>query len=74
MDKQIADYVNLLDASHNQIFNMTPEEAEERVLSGDPERVREIDGIFAIVAKKGQQVLLARSIGRPMRYFLAKQE
>ena len=67
------DYVSLLDNSHNVIFNMTSEEAEEAVISGDAARVRAIEGQFAIVKKVGQQVFLARSIGRPMRYFLAKQ-
>ena len=67
------DYVSLLDNSHNVIFNMTSEEAEEAVISGDASRVRAIEGQFAIVKKVGQQVFLARSIGRPMRYFLAKQ-
>lgn len=52
---------------------MTPEEASAAVISGDPSRVRNIEGQFAIVEKVGQQVFLARSIGRPMRYFLAKQ-
>lgn len=42
--------------------------------SGDPASVRNIDGQFAIVQKVGEQVFMARSIGRPMRYFLAKQE
>ena len=41
--------------------------------NGDPEEVRKIDGSFAIVTKEGQQVRMARSIGRPMRYFMAKQ-
>jgi asparagine synthase (glutamine-hydrolysing) len=31
-----------------------------------------IDGSFALVAQDGERVLLARSLDRPMRYFLAK--
>lgn len=69
----VADYVSLLDPSHNVIFNMTPEEASEAILSGDPEAVRKIEGQFALVEKKGKDVYLARSLGRPVRYFLAKQ-
>ena len=65
--------VNLLDPESNVIFNMTVEEAVERVGTGEPGRVREIDGQFALVHKNGRIVRLARSIGRPMRYFLAKQ-
>ncbi len=69
----VEDFENLLDPEHNIIFNMSLAEAEEAVISGDAEKVREIDGSFAIVKKKGKQVYMARSIGRPMRYFLAKQ-
>ena len=75
MDHQyVADFVNLLNADENYIFNMTTDEAEKALVSGDPERVREIDGQFALVKKVDQQVYMARSIGRPMRYFLAKRE
>jgi len=70
----VNDFENLLDPEQNEIFNMTIEEAEEIVASGDPDKVRNIDGQYAIVKKVGSQVYLARSIGRPMRYFLAKQE
>ncbi|MDX1617431.1 MAG: asparagine synthase-related protein [Balneolaceae bacterium] len=73
-NQPVSDFINLLDPDKNQIFNMSPKEAEQAVASGDPERVRSIDGQFAIVHKEGEQVFLARSIGRPMRYFLAKQE
>src|SRR5487761_2780186 len=69
----VTDFVNLLDYNNNTIFNMTPEEVSEAVISGDASRVRKIEGQFAIVEKVGQQVFMARSIGRPMRYFLAKQ-
>ncbi len=67
------DFVNLLDYSNNIIFNMTPEEVSSAIISGDADRVRKIEGQFAIVEKVGQQVFMARSIGRPLRYFLAKQ-
>ena len=36
-------------------------------------QVGEIDGQFAIMQKRGNIVRMARSIGRPMRYFLAKR-
>jgi asparagine synthase (glutamine-hydrolysing) len=66
-------FINLLDPAANQIFNMSVAEAEERVGSGDPAKVREIEGQFALVHRRGRTVRMARSIGRPMRYFLAKQ-
>jgi len=65
--------VNLLDPEANMLFNTTFEEATERVGSGLPERVREIEGQFAIVHKAGTRIRMARSIGRPMRFFLAKR-
>ena len=71
--QKLDDYVNLIDPKQNQIFNMSHDEAEQIVASGDPDKVRQIEGNFAIVTKVGQQVYMARSIGRPMRYFMAKQ-
>lgn len=69
----LENFVNLLDFNQNIIFNMTQEEASAALRSGDASRVRKIEGQFALVEKAGQQVFMARSIGRPMRYFLAKQ-
>ena len=66
-------FVNLLDPSRNLIFNMSFEDAVERLGSGEAARVREIDGQFALVHRRGHIIRMARSIGRPMRYFLAKQ-
>ena len=65
--------VDLVDPAKNVLLNVTQEEAEAAVASGDAERVRSIDGQFAIATKTGNRVRLARSIGRPLRYFLAKQ-
>ncbi|MBM4094923.1 MAG: asparagine synthetase B family protein [Planctomycetes bacterium] len=65
--------VDLTDPHGNILLNMTPQEAADAVASGDPERIRAIDGHFAIVQKRGNLVRMARSIGRPLRYFLAKQ-
>ncbi|MBI3864497.1 MAG: asparagine synthetase B family protein [Planctomycetia bacterium] len=65
--------VDLVDPAGNVFLNMTQAEALERVASGDPQRVREIDGQFALVHKAGKIVRLARSIGRPLRYFIAKR-
>ena len=41
--------VDLLDPSANVLLNMTHAEALERLGSGNPDRVREIDGQFALV-------------------------
>jgi asparagine synthase (glutamine-hydrolysing) len=73
MNHYIERVVDLLDPSLNQIHNLDVEEARRRVLSGKPEAVREIDGSFALLARDGKTVRLARSMDRPMRYFLAKR-
>lgn len=65
--------VNLLDPGLNRIYNMSVGEAENRILNGTPADVREIDGSFALMGKEGKRVRLARSMDRPMRYFLAKR-
>jgi asparagine synthase (glutamine-hydrolysing) len=73
MNQYIERVVDLLDPSLNQIHNISVAEARERVLSGKLETVREIDGSFALLARDGKTVRLARSMDRPMRYFLAKR-
>ena len=66
--------VDLLDPQLNQLHNIDVEEARRRVLGGDPAAVRAIDGSFALVAVDGITVRMARSLDRPMRYFLAKRQ
>jgi len=66
--------VDLTDPAKNVIYNMSTEEAVEIIKSGDAEAVRKIDGQFALVAVEGKTVRLARSIGRPLRFFIAKLE
>jgi len=72
-DHYVERVVDLLDPSLNQIHNLSLEEARQRVLSGNPEAVRAIDGSFALLARDGRTVRMARSLDRPMRYFLAKR-
>ena len=74
MSRPLARIVNQLDPAQNRIYNMELDEARRRVLSGDPAAVRGIEGSFAIVAVDGIHVRLARSMDRPMRYFLAKRQ
>ena len=69
----ISRVVDLLDPDLNRIGNMDVEEARRRVLGGDPAEVRAIDGSFALVAVDGITVRIARSMDRPVRYFLAKR-
>jgi asparagine synthase (glutamine-hydrolysing) len=65
--------VNLLDPAANVLLNVSPADAQARVAAGDVDGIRRIDGQFALVAKSGEVVRMARSIGRPLRFFLAKQ-
>jgi asparagine synthase (glutamine-hydrolysing) len=73
MLRPIERIVDLLDPRLNQIHNMSIDEARRRVLAGDPADVRAIDGSFALIAVDGATVRMARSLDRPMRYFLAKR-
>lgn len=64
--------VDLTDPSRNVLYNMTLDEARAAVASGDPARVAAIDGQFALLAVVGKNVRMARSISRPLRFFIAK--
>lgn len=50
----------------------TPEEIQEATRATDIARLAASDGHFASVAREGQTVRLARTIGIPLRYFVAK--
>jgi asparagine synthase (glutamine-hydrolysing) len=69
----ISKVVDLTNPEKNVIYNMTHEQAVEIVRSGDVEAVRKIDGQFSLVSVEGKTIRMARSIGRPIRYFIAKQ-
>ncbi len=69
----ISKLVDLTIPENNLIFNMGVEDARAIIKSGDSEKVRSIDGQFALVSEEGKTIRLARSIGMPLRYFIAKQ-
>lgn len=73
MHTYVGELVDLTDAALNRLDTLTPDEARARVGSGDPEAVRGIGGSFAIVSREGETVRIARSLDRPVRYFLAKK-
>ena len=73
LERPVERVVDLLDPALNRIGNMSLDEARLRLLDPDPEGVRGIDGSFALVARDGLIVRLARSLDRPLRYFLAKR-
>lgn len=65
--------VDLTAPGRNVLYNLTADEARARLATGDPAAVREIEGQYALVATAGQDVYLARSISRPLRFFVAKR-
>ncbi len=69
----VSKVVDLTHPEKNVIYNMTHNEAVDIVRSGDVEAVRKIDGQFSLVSVEGKTIRMARSIGRPIRYFIAKR-
>lgn len=69
----VSKVVDLTDHDKNIIYNMSHEEAVAVVKTGDVEAVRKIDGQFSLVSVEGKTIRMARSIGRPLRYFIAKR-
>ena len=65
--------INLLDPAADIFLRGTREEALVALAAGDVPRLRSIRGQYALVAQQGKTVRMARTIGRPLRYFLAKQ-
>ena len=70
--RPIARVVNLIPPESQQLWSTTSDEARQRLLATDTAAVLEIDGSFALVAMEEERVVLARSLDRPLRYFLAK--
>jgi len=66
--------VDLTDPKANQIYNLTDDQARKLLFEQPQSAVREIQGSFALLAKSGKAVRMARSLDRPMRYFLAKRQ
>lgn len=74
MDNQYVNkVVDLTDPEKNVIYNMSHEEAVNVLRTGDADAVRKIDGQFSLISVDGKTIWMARSIGRPMRYFIAKR-
>jgi asparagine synthase (glutamine-hydrolysing) len=68
----ISRVINLISEESQRLWTTDKSEAQRRLLATDADAVLEIDGSFAIVAQDGERVVLARSLDRPLRYFLAK--
>ena len=68
----ISRVISLIPEASQRLWTTDGSEARRRLLAGDSGAVLGIDGSFALVAQDGERVVLARSLDRPMRYFLAK--
>jgi asparagine synthase (glutamine-hydrolysing) len=66
--------VDLTEPEANQIYNLTVEEAQRLLLEQPADAICTIEGSFALIARSGKKVKMARSLDRPMRYFLAKRQ
>jgi asparagine synthase (glutamine-hydrolysing) len=68
----VSQVINLIPPESQQLWSVDESEAQRRLLASDLDGILCIDGSFALVAQEGERVVLARSLDRPMRYFLAK--
>src|ERR1044071_1749543 len=72
MSYPIARVINLVPGESQRLRNVSETEALRLLLAADVKSVCGLEGSFALVAQDGQRVVLARSLDRPLRYFLAK--
>ena len=73
MEQAVHRVVNLIEDGTQGILNMSVDEARQRLLDERPEAILAVRGSFALAARNGEAVRMARSLDRPMRYFLAKE-
>ena len=64
--------VNLAGAGSCALTGQTFENIQEAVQQGDLNPLTHSDGHFAAVSRDGKTVRLARTLGMPLRYFVAK--
>ena len=72
LDHYVERVVDLTDTAENQLYDLTVDQARALLLEGTAGAMQQVEGSFALVACCGKTVRLARSLDRPMRYFLAK--
>ena len=72
MSYPIAKVINLIPSDSQRLWNVDHADACRRLIAVDREGMLGLEGSFALVAQDGERVVLARSLDRPMRYFLAK--
>ena len=64
--------VNLVGSRSSALTGCTISDIQEAVQQGNVEALGNSDGHFAAVAREGKTVRLARTLGLPLRYFVAK--
>jgi asparagine synthase (glutamine-hydrolysing) len=74
VDRYIERVVGLTEPESNLIYNVSVADARGLLFEHQAEAVLQIQGSFAFLAKAGTTVRMARSLDRPMRYFLAKRQ
>jgi len=72
VNRYLAQVINLIPDRLQHFWSGDLAAARRALLAADPKSVLEIQGSFALVAQDGERVVLARSLERPLRYFLAK--
>ena len=73
MDAYIERVVDLTESTENQLYDLTTEAVRWTLLNQPASAMRDVEGSFALLARSGKTVRMARSLDRPMRYFLAKR-
>ncbi|MEO8333990.1 MAG: asparagine synthase-related protein [bacterium] len=68
----ISRVINLIPDESQRLWSIGLDDARRSILDGDVDAVVSIGGSFALLAQDGERIALARSLDRPMRYFLAK--
>ena len=68
----IARVIDLIPPESQRFWAGDVAAARRSLLAADPDAVLALAGSFALVAHDGERVVLARSLDRPLRYFLAK--
>ncbi len=68
----ISRVISLIAEESQRLWSVDESDARRWLLAGDGRAVLGIGGSFALIAQDGERVVLARSLDRPMRYFLAK--
>lgn len=74
MQQYVERVVDLTEPEANRIYNLTVEEAQRLLLEQPADAIGGVAGSFALTARSGKTVKMARSLDRPMRYFLAKRQ